>query len=1396
MRYEVMVPMKVYQTRECYLPRGDRPGYNQLVFMLTKDQKDTIETLSSGYIKYKESLYKKYYIDGRYNTKIGRKKIVKNLKAELTKQYAESEKVSKQLVPIPYASKNQQFKKNKSTIVDLGQWMGYFFKNLIAMPQTQDSICNKFIDYLANLLTEAEYEGYDKYLYIDMDYWFDNKTPLGMQKSVLVNPVNIFLCCAYKFPDLIKRLGRTELILADANAGQMMRIPASSMTKDNLSTIKSRLKMFKAVRVVEEDESTGDPVIDKMNSDIAKTNAERLERVEKAKKNIINSLKKHFMGNPDDITSDYLSDDYEDNDIISSDNAELDGDIEDIAIQYFEDNPDIIETTEERDIVDTLVDIAKQKVYITKFIPEKSKKELENISRLTKTQEEALAKVSVDKLKAKLIDTTDISDMVQTGNPDLLNIKMANFDTSYATKLLESDLVDMVTSLSNTDSKIFVTDIEKRDSSSQLDIKDTYTFTLENELGKTNSISVDVPRVIDGKYLFLNGSKKTFGHQLILKPVVKNGKDTVVVTTFYNKVTLTRKGDVDVLPSSIKKYLLNDVNGFKVRYGNSVVKNKQYQTDIGFDIVAKNLYSFTIGDNVFNTNINELLDIMKSKEIDTSGLDIKAGDIPIGYNKKTRKALVVKKGENYADIMYNLLPEEGKSTINSMKVSKRLSYTTVKMYGKEFPVVLFMLFCEGLASVMKKANIEYKIIDPREIKEYNQLEWGYTPLSDSMIVWKRYPLQNSLLMNGLQNVQTELYSKEEMESKETFATMLTEYFPMNKIPVLDQFKDFMIDPVTKDILTDFGMPTNLTELFCYTVELLCNNNFAPENNMNNMRVRSTELIPFYLYNAVANAYLPYRKTQHKKSPTKISVKKDCILKMLGGNPLVNEASDLNPILELEKGREITYKGDRGINKDRVMTLSKRGYDKTMLGVLGISTPNDGNVGVMRQLTLEPSITSTRGYIEINNDPDKLTSRNILTPAELLTPFAAVNDDPTRTSMTYKQSKYMTLTENSDPVMIGNKVESIIPYYMSDVFTIIAADDGEIVSIENDIVTIKYVNGTYKSFDVSPQTKKNASAGFYVEYQLVCEKKVGDKVKKNEVVAYNNSAFKRNKHDGSVSMRLGKLVKVAIFSGWDIYEDSGPVNMKTSNNMATTMVDAIAVTLNKNSYIDYMAKIGDKVNTADPLIKFDEAGDPEQNSLINSIREDLRESVIADSITTKKSKHTGVISDIKIYVTVDEDELSPSLKKIVSDYNKKINAKIKTLSKFTNIDDTDYYKSGFMITESPNKVIPDANGKVKGEKVDEGVLIIFYVKYTDVLKKGDKLCGETALKYTISHVIDPGYEAYSEYRPEEEIDTVIAPLAISARKTPSLYKSMFGNKLMIELKRQCKEIYYEEDKNKK
>ena len=989
MLYEHLIPFKVYTLSKLVLPKGIKSGFGNALFILSDSQKSTLNNLKSDYINFRPFFYKYYYIDAIYNDRIGPKRIIQNNKQKVKEEFKNSDVENLRFVE--FSSKKTVLSKNPNVIVDLGEWLSLYFT--YQRKVSLQSICENFISFLLSKINNDELYQYNKILYIDITNWFKRRK-LKLSKEYAIDPLTIFMISLYKFPELFALLGDMDIIIADSEKRQFLKVNAKNdLTKDSYNTFKMRLRSFQRLSDMEDDEEkTENPIITRFSKD-------KEEIIKKNRIKIINSLKKNFVGEVEDLTE-YIDEDnlILDDDIIKTE-SDYDDDIEFEANKYMDENPEIL-TSNPEEVVKEIQDYVKKKIYVAKFMPEKTEKEIKNIEKLKEKQKTVIGLPSFQDLESKVIPESEFTDYIQTSNVDILKSKFTNFDKAYNEKKLEKDIDESVGALENADFPIFIINKEEEDTSDQLNLKKTVTYTLEDEKGKTMKVKFDIPIIIEDNYVYINGSKKIIQHQLILKPLVKTGPDTVQIVGAYKKIFITRKGNVDLVSNSLKKYLTDNAQKFKVKFGNSVIKNKDYETSLEFDIIAKNIFEFTIGDIRIITNINYLKSELNEKNIP---FNIKDDEIPIGFNKKTREVITIHQKDDYIETISKILAPDDKKELEKVKSGKRLMYAECTIMEKHFPLILFMLFSEGFKSVMEKSNIEYRFIAKDEKREINTIDYGLTELADGYIVWRRYPLQNSLLMNGLNNFPLHLYSIEELESKETYIFLLTQIFNYSNMAFnLDQYKNFMIDPITKEILMDYNLPTDLISLMAYATELLVDNSYLPENNTHNNRLRSNELIPLFIYNSIVDAYNNYRKTQHKKNPTKISIKQNAIISQLMKSKLVEDASILNPVLELEKNRSVTYKGERGINLEKAMTLPKRAYDESMLGVVGISTSPDANVGILRQLTLEPNITSTRGYIEPGDkkNVEKMSAANLLTPAELLTPFSLQHDDPTRTAIRF------------------------------------------------------------------------------------------------------------------------------------------------------------------------------------------------------------------------------------------------------------------------------------------------------------------------------------------------------------------------------------------------------------
>ena len=1398
--FDSLRSMIVYQQNGLQIPKGEKPGFGNSVLLLSPNKKLSYDTLINSFLDYKKNLYKFYMIDFVYKEKLGYKKYLKNNTGAFKKEFGETNFPST-LTLVTNGNKATTLKQQRNLIVDLGEWMDLYFQYQIK--GSIEKICTDFFQFINHRISDLS--EYRKVIYIDIDQWLTETNKLALDRKHLTNPISILLVSLYKFPEIIAPINGIDIILVSPSQYKVMRLVSEDLTKKNYPKIKQKIMGMASDIVIDHDsmnEETaidGKPVveskpIDQMSSDeiVSSMRSKELKQEEKKRIEILNSLTKNLLGNSDDITGD------DDTSEVETDDEDI-NDIKNIANQILDERPELLTEVDVNIATKEVIQEVKKRRYVKEYTPKYTDKQLKEIQNLANMQVSAIGDLDkeIKDIKTKIIDKSDYSNVVKTTNPNIMESKFVNFDRSYNEKKMKQDIDNAVGMLSNASVKVFVIDKKEEDTSTPLDLKKTLTYTLQDENGRKMKLKFDVPIIFDDHFMMIKGNKKIIQHTLILKPLVKTNKDAVQIATNYQKMFILRKGSVDLKTNALLRYLLSNKSEFSVVTGNGVATNKKYKSTLEYNGIAKRIVQFRIEGNLF------ILDtLLIDKLAEEGSLDISKvnhdKEIMIGVDKNG-KIITMDVNESYVDTIFSYMPQEYVESIRKIVMrnngGKLLMYTKTKPLQKEVPLVLLLYYFEGFTRVMEKAGIEYEIIPKTdEPLDIDLFEWGVTEMLDGYIKWKRYPMENSLLMNGLNPLPMRLYSIEDLDNKDTYTALMTNiYNYANQAFNLDQYYDFMIDPITKEILEDMHLPTDLVSLCILANKMLKTDESSPESDLRNMRLRSNEIIAFHTYKAVTDAYRQFRMTQHKRNPTPVSMKQDAVIRELLSQPAsaMNDASALNPVLEISKLRAVTYKGENGTNQDHAFKLNIRAYNDTMLGVMGITTSPDSGVGINRQLTLEPNITSTRGYIDVagKENVEDLNSAQLLSPSELLTPLGVQHDDPTRTSMAYKQSMYMVLVDDSDSVLIGNGVEKVLPYHLSSEFVVNAEDDGKVIEKTDEFLVVQYKNGRYRTIDMTVQMKKNSAAGFFIESKLVTNLEVGDSFDKNTILAWDDKAFRKNGNDKEVSMRLGPLVKIAIIPEWDIYEDSAPVTHAASERMSTTMVMPVTVSLNKDAYVSKIVKVGDFVNAGENVIVFDNYHDDEDvMNLIRSVRKEYAEQIIEENSNRKTTHYTGEITKIDVVTTVPFEELSESLQAIAKENWKRIKRKEKILEKYKNPDDLNYYKSGNVINETTDPVIPDYQGKVKGHVVDEGVLITFYVSFKDILSRGDKLSSEFALKSITSHVIDKGLEPYSELHPDETIDLITAPLSISARKTPSIFIAMFGNKLMIEAKRHLKDYW--------
>ena len=396
-----------------------------------------------------------------------------------------------------------------------------------------------------------------------------------------------------------------------------------------------------------------------------------------------------------------------------------------------------------------------------------------------------------------------------------------------------------------------------------------------------------------------------------MKPICKTGPDTVKVSSNYNRIFITRYGNkLSSRVERLKKALSVNNPKVKISYGNAEQVNFNHNTTLEYDEISKTI-------NSIKSNGNEI--IFNQKEIHEKLGDTKVpeGKICIGFYKNNQPILMDYKTEkigeyDMVDYIVSIMDPSFQKTYEETQITtKKFMYSRATIMAKKVPIIILVGYCEGLSVVLRKANIKHYFSDKRPRVSDNE---AVVEFADGYLVFDKYPIENSLLLNALMYLPTKNYNYSDFDDKNTYVELFDVlYGARNLANAFDTFYEFMIDEITKEVLTELDYPTDFVSVILAANALLGDNKFIKENNMNLYRIRSNEVVSAIFYKQLASAYAKYKATAYNKTPVKISMPRNIVIKELVSLQTVEPIATLNPIHELEKTRAITYKGLDGLN---------------------------------------------------------------------------------------------------------------------------------------------------------------------------------------------------------------------------------------------------------------------------------------------------------------------------------------------------------------------------------------------------------------------------------------------------------------------------------------------------
>jgi len=542
-----------------------------------------------------------------------------------------------------------------------------------------------------------------------------------------------------------------------------------------------------------------------------------------------------------------------------------------------------------------------------------------------------------------------------------------------------------------------------------------YEVTLQNQDGgkkEPYKVYLNVPGIVNDRYLKLNDVPYIVPAQQFMKPVTKTIKDDVRLLTNYAMITLKLE-NVRFMPTE----LVEVINYIQIKYSGLI---KSFDEESGKVILnnGSELNIYKTEDPIFKSS-ETIISIKDSQTlIDQEENEIKQGKYEFLYDV----------------LIENIQKVNPKDQLS--KTSKSIPYISIYLAGLKVPFIIYLWQQKGLLTTLNDFGINYEISNKKNNSGFT-LNTSKGFLNISPKTRKEKYFCNGLLQLKLNKTFEKLDDPTEIHDiiDKNYGQQAT--FNMRKM------NENMIDVITQELLEFENLPTNLNNLLMtHCVDKLLNSKVDNIADLKVYRARISEMFLHIMYSVVKMAHTEYaKKLTLNDEDAKINIYSDFILDEIYNYPgVLSYTEATNPIDEIVLASKTIKTGPGGIKNKNTFRKNHKNIHPSHIGSLSANgTGESGTVGLDTAHTLTPAIVNTYGSYGV---------------------------------MAVKHATQVTPTNGNEPPLIGTGAEFIVTQLASKRFVQKANMDGVIEEVDpGKYVTVKYKNGKREIFDIFPRLSK-------------------------------------------------------------------------------------------------------------------------------------------------------------------------------------------------------------------------------------------------------------------------------------------------------------------------------------
>ncbi len=697
------------------------------------------------------------------------------------------------------------------------------------------------------------------------------------------------------------------------------------------------------------------------------------------------------------------------------------------------------------------------------------------------------------------------------------------------------------------------------------------------------------------------------------------------------------------------------------------------------------------------------------------------------------------------------------SLLVSLLTKNKVTYYESYIMGKKLPIFLIMVCLRDIDTIFSSLEIKgYKIVNASNINDYKNEYIKIRISEDAYIVINTSKIHKHQLffINTIKQfvkmydvTKFKYFGNNDFWNQVVLSTIQPKLYHFIK-----NMDSIFIDPFTRSLLKHYSLPTNIYDILLYMIYATMDASVSEENDISMKRLRNHEIISILLFKNINSSLLAHAT----KIKSNISIPKDCIINDL----LMGESEsqfqmvqqDYNPLFYASSKTKVTYKGLDGIKN---VNNNIRNLHPSMMCLIDpVDTSENASVGETQHLTIDAKIDNIFGKLNYSNCNGLSITTSIL-------PFHKSNDG-NRVQMSDTQIKQSLPLQNSERPLVSTGFESLVSRLTSGIFIVRSNVDGEVVEVNEKMIIIQDDKKKKHVYILGPQYTTQTRI---TQTPIV---KVGDIVKKGQIIAENKSFFDNGFYKFGVNARVAYM----NYLGYGI-EDGLIISESFAKKLASiksVSPDLCTIEIANDAKIIYVRDKKGEVKKGEDLV-------------ILNVKKDLYKNIVDigfqavvtyenENVVVKlKAQKDGVIDDIEVYKS--KDGIHEGLKKLYHEFATTYETK----------EDTPKIQHYYSTTRE--KFLHE---KVVAEKPQNNILI-YRITYVQAAVLGDKLTNRHAAKGIISLILPDDKMPRDEEGP---FDMIYNPYSILGRKNVGQLIELWLGECIRKINNMIKQ-YYESGK---